>query len=401
MLPEQPAALMFKTSLLTVPTTGHSSSNPTPSPPREPSQPDSIFLSRAWFNASVASWQGRADFRELRIDDGPRGPVVALIGRRLEVRHNLLPVRVLALNQSICSVLDQPWIERNGFFGGRPEYFEDNLAALLDQLGEDPRWDELRLGGLVAEHARQALYQAARHGLTARLDLEQPSYNIDLDAVRNLHGGDYLKALSPNTRQQLRRSRRQAERDLGPLELSCASTLAEALQWFDETGPLHRARWGTPDGDSFDSGFDNPEFVGFHRRLLAEAFPGGSVQYLRLSAGGRPLAYLYNFVSGRNVHFYLSGINYEVDEAIRPGMLAHWLAIERNIEMGMGLYDFLAGDARYKRSLSTGEDRTLWLVLQRPRWRLQFESWARRLKRSWAGSEMDDLRRIPHPVKLR
>jgi CelD/BcsL family acetyltransferase involved in cellulose biosynthesis len=385
------------------------------SPPYEPLAPvapaarnghqsaleDSLFLSRSWMQSCIDNWTGRTRYRQLRLPAADGTSAIALLGDRLERRHGLLPVRVLALNQSGCDVLDQPWIERNGFFGANPNAFESHLTQLLDLLRVDPRWDELRLGGLTSNHARQALYQAARYGLNARLDLEQPSFNIDLDAVRSQFSGDYLKALSPNTRQQLRRSRRLAEATLGPLTLDSADSVKQALAWFDETSPLHRARWGGPDHEVFDSGFDNPAFVQFHQGLIRHAFPEGGIQYLRLRAGQTVLAYLYNFVAGRNVHFYLSGIDYRHDATLRPGMLAHWMAIEANLAAGMQLYDFLAGDARYKRSLSTGEDRTLWLVLQRPRLKLQLEAWARKAKRKWRGQSQDVLDRIPHPSRVR
>ena len=147
--------------------------------------------------------------------------------------------------------------------------------------------------------------------------------------------------------------------------------------------------------DPYSSGFDNPSFVEFHRRLIELAFPTGGIQYLRLTAGETVLAYLYNFVSDGHVQFYLSGIDYGIDPSTKPGMLAHWLAIEHNLAAGRRIYDFLAGDARYKRSLSTGGDRTLWLVLQRPRWRLQLESFGRRVKRAALGQSHDELP-IPH-----
>jgi hypothetical protein len=366
-----------------------------------PGLEDSLFLSAPWMQSCIDSWTGRAKFRQLRLQLPNCAPATVLLGERLERRHGLLPVRVLALNQSTYDVLDQPWIERNGFFGASPAAFEDHLMHLLDLLRDEPKWDELRLGGLTSQHARQALYQAARYGLNARLDLEQPSFNIDLESVRQQSNGDYLKALSPNTRQQLRRSRRLAESTLGPLSLDAAQSLQQALAWFEETGPLHKARWGGPEHDVFDSGFDNPAFVHFHQGLIRHAFPTGGIQYLRLRAGQTVLAYLYNFVSGRNVHFYLSGIDYRHDAHLRPGMLAHWMAVEANLALGMHSYDFLAGDARYKRSLSTGEDRTLWLVLQRPRLRLQLEAWARKSKRRWLGQSQDALDRIPHPSRVR
>lgn len=356
---------------------------------------DSLFLSAAWLRASLDGWAGRARYRIVEIADEGQPPIWAVLGHRTELRHGLLPVRVVALNQSAVAALDQPWIERNGFYGGTPQTFGRHLSVLLDRLTLDGGWDELRLGGLLEAHAHDALYLAARNGLSCRLEFEQPSFNVDLTRIRAAHGGDYLSALSANTRQQLRRARRQAEQRLGPLRLEEADTLATALAWFDASGPLHRRRWGGLSDDPYSSGFDNPAFVDFHRRLITLAFPSGGIQYLRLSAGGQPLAYLYNFVSGGHVQFYLSGIDYGVDPSVKPGLLAHWQAIEHNLASDRSVYDFLAGDARYKRSLSTGQDRTLWLVLQRPRWRLQLEAVARRLKRSLLGQTHDELP-VPH-----
>ncbi len=357
--------------------------------------PDSLFLSSAWLRASLDCWAGRARYRVEEIAEEGQPPVWALLGRRTEIRHGFLPVRVIALNQSTIDVLDQPWIERNGFYGGTPDRFGRHLSLLLERLESDRGWDELRLAGLQESHAHDALYLAARTGLACRLEFEQPSFNVDLKAVRESHGGDYLSVLSANTRQQLRRARRLAERSLGEIRLDVASSLGQALAWFDASGPLHRRRWGGAEDDPYSSGFDNPAFVDFHRRLIELAFPTGGIQYLRLTAGDTVLAYLYNFVSGLHAHFYLSGIDYSVDPSVKPGMLAHWLAIEHNLATGMDVYDFLAGDARYKRSLSTGQDRTLWLVLQRPRWRLQFEGFARGLKRSLLGHSHDTLP-VPH-----
>ena len=364
-------------------------------------QDESLFLSQAWYRACVDSWTRRANFHQMPVGTSADDPAFALIGERLEIRHGLLPVRVLALNQTGRPMLDQPWIERNGFFCASPAQFSTHLSILLDKLMARRNWDELRIGGLVDERAHEALYLAARKGLNARLEIEQPSFAVDLDEIRSRHAGDYLAALSPNTRQQLRRAQRAAEKVLGPLTLDIASSLDEALEWFDATGPLHKARWHDAESQVDDSGFNNPDFVDFHRRLITHAFAANGIQYLRLKAGDATLAYLYNFVSGRDVHFYLSGIDYTVGEQFRPGMLAHWMAIELNLTANRRSYDFLAGDARYKRSLSTRQDCTLWLVLQRPRWRLQAESFGRRWKRKLTGAPMDDLATTSREVRFR
>jgi hypothetical protein len=370
-------------------------------PKSETALEDSTFLSHAWLRSCLENWSNQAAFRSLRLDSNSESPVIALIGERVIRRHGVLPVRVLALNQSVHTTLDEPWIERNGFFGCSPAQFEEHLIQLLDALSADAQWDELRLSGLTSTHARQALDLATRYGLRPRLDHDAPSFNVDLQSVRDQHDGDYLQALSPNTRQQLRRSRRLAQDTLGPLKLEMADSVQQALDWFEQTAPLHRMRWGATNQDQYGLGFDNPAFVRFHQSLIRHAFPEGGIQFLRLRAGHTVLAYLYNFVTGGNVHFYLSGINYQLEPNLRPGMLAHWMAIEASLESGKRSYDFLAGDARYKRSLSTAEDKVLWLVLQRPRLKLQIEASMRRAKRHWLGQAQDNLAFIPPPSKLR
>ena len=362
---------------------------------------DSVFLSQAWMQACLESWDGRASFRRLHLGAHRDSPVIALIGERSIRRHGVLPVHVLALNQSVCPTLDEPWIERNGFFGCCPNRFEEHLIQMLDTLNTDTQWDELRLSGLTSIHARQALHQATQFGLSTRLEHHHPSFSVDLQAVRDQHGGDYLRTLSPNTRQQLRRSRRLAESTLGPLTLETADSVQQALDWFDQTAPLHRMRWEATHEKPVGHGFDNQAFLQFHRSLIRHAFPEGAIQFLRLRAGDTVLGYLYNFVKGAAVHFYLSGINHQLEPNLRPGMVAHWMAIEANLSSGKRTYDFLAGDARYKRSLSTDKDSLVWLVLQRPRLKLWIEARVRNVKRKWLGQTPDIMECIPLTSKCR
>ena len=76
-------------------------------------------------------------------------------------------------------------------------------------------------------------------------------------------GSSYLDTLSSNTRYQIRRSRRIYE-ERGQVELKRAQSVGEALEFFDQIGPLHIHRWG---GELGESGFVNPEFLLFHRNF--------------------------------------------------------------------------------------------------------------------------------------
>jgi CelD/BcsL family acetyltransferase involved in cellulose biosynthesis len=187
--------------------------------------------------------------------------------------------------------------------------------------------------------------------------------HVDLAAIRAA-GGDYLAALSSNTRYQLRRSARHYA-TLGALRLERAVTEAEALVWFDALIALHTATWrarGKP------GAFADPFILRFHRTLIRQALPRGEIDLLRLSAGDQPVGYLYNFRLGGRVLAYQSG--FESSHAGphgKPGLTCHHFAVERALEAGDAIYDFLAGPDRYKRSLANAASQQSWVELV-PRW---------------------------------
>lgn len=344
-------------------------------------RPETFFRSAAWLSAIVETAGLDAGVRLVDVGESPTRPAWALLGRRRMIRHRVMPVRVVALNQTLDPLLDQPWIERNGFFGGAAERFGDDLDRLLLRLAADPGWDELWLPGVDDACLPPVHAAAARHRLGVRIDIEAPGYLVDLSKVRATTAGTFLASLSSNARQQLRSSHRRIERQYGPLQLTVAHDARQALAWLDAAAVLHLERWGrSVEHGVPTSGFANPSFVAFHRRLIEGGFPAGRIQLLRIAAADRAIAYLYNFVSGKRVEFYLSGVDYSIGEACRPGSVAHWLAIEHALSIGMDVYDFLAGEARYKRTLSNGATRTRWLALERPRWRLAAERFGRALK---------------------
>ena len=65
--------------------------------------------------------------------------------------------------------------------------------------------------------------------------------------------------------------------------------------------------------------------------------------------------------------------------ALHPGYVSHYLAIEYNLKHGAGVYDFLAGDAQYKSSLSHKDHTLAWVVVQRKRWKFMLEDALRSL----------------------
>jgi CelD/BcsL family acetyltransferase involved in cellulose biosynthesis len=112
----------------------------------------------------------------------------------------------------------------------------------------------------------------------------------------------------------------------------------------------------------------------FHEQLIRNRFEYHEIQLLRIKSGGNTLGCLYNFVYKDNVSFYQSGMNYDLDKRLKPGLVAHAEAIRHNAAAGRQTYDFLGGGSRYKMSLATHHNRLIWLRLQKPLLRFRIEN---------------------------
>ena len=304
----------------------------------------------------------------IRTDAGqPAG--ACFLGRRMLIRHHVLPSRAVFVNATGVPSHDELCIEHNAVLGG-------SLAQLIELLPDD--WDELFVPG-AARAALDGL--ALPPGCRARIVRASPSPFVDLARVRA--AGDYLALLSANTRAQIRRARRR----VGPCELEVAASLEDALAIYAELVALHTARWrarGEP------GAFADPWFERFHRRLIERRFAHGEIQLARLTAGGAAgrttIGCLYNLIAGGRVLFYQSGLAPFADPAIKPGLLCHAAAIARCAGEGHSIYDLLGGRARYKASLATGVTELAWLCVQRDRLRFAIEDRVRDLKHAVSGA---------------
>jgi hypothetical protein len=341
----------------------------------------SAFTTPNWLKTSQICWPADLGWARysLSIRDGETAE--CLLGRRSVRRHGgLLGANVIALNQVLDPQWDQVFVEYNGFTGSGSAEYPALLNALLTDLIRDPTWDEFRLSGLEEDRAQATVRLALDFGLKARKIDVRPAFSRDLRSDRP--NGSILSGLSPNTRSQLRKSRRLIENRLGPLELTHAQTTDQASQWFETMAPWHRNRWGAAAGSSrtSTSGFDNPAFVLFHQTLIRQAFEEDQIRLWRLSAGGRVLTALYNFRVAGVESFYLGASDPSLAPDLRTGLVAHLSVMDRCLSEGIEVYDFMAGDSQYKRQLSNRQTELTWLVLQRPRLKFTIEDKLRDLR---------------------
>lgn len=312
----------------------------------EPTSP-SFFTSWGWIETWLAMVP-RAHAPTLAVvRDGDRPLAAWLMCRTTDVRLKVVRSRALYLNTTGDPRLDELCVEHNGTIGRQL-----GILELLELLPSD--WDEFVFPWLRAD-AFRGLSELVFRGIRIRIDREVPAYFVDLARVRE---AGYLKLVGGQTRSQIRR----AQRDAGAVEIDHATDVASALEIYTELTALHQRLWR---GRGEPGAFADPWFDAFHRRLIAQRFAHGEIELLRLRGRTGTIGALYNFVHRGRVLQYQSGLASFEDRHIKPGFLAHTAAIEHAAAVGHQLYDFLGGDVRYKRSLSTGNTRMVWARAQR------------------------------------
>jgi CelD/BcsL family acetyltransferase involved in cellulose biosynthesis len=304
---------------------------------------------------------------------------VAVFCARRRTNLHVLRARVALLSQTGAEAEDAITIEHNGIVCVPDREAECLTGALARMLERKGGWDEVIVSGLTADRAQRYRAAAQRIGATVRIAAVRPFFYVDLRTLRERHR-DHLESLSSNTRYQIRRAMRAYE-PRGALRCAAATSSTEALEFFEHLGKLHQKSW---QDRAHPGAFANAYFVKFHRRLIQDAFAGGHIQILRITAGPHVIGYLYNLVHAGTVLSYQSGFEYEADAKIKPGLVCHSLAIAHNIAEGNTIYDLLAGDSQYKRSLATSDGEMQWLRICRPRLSLRLEDSLRQLAtRPW------------------
>jgi CelD/BcsL family acetyltransferase involved in cellulose biosynthesis len=337
----------------------------------------SFFTTWNWIGCWLAALPPRFEPRLVTATRAGETVAAAILIPRRTRRHGIVSASQLHFNSTGEAAFDCITIEHNGFTG--PSHAEPELwRALMNWFAEGAGGtDELIIPGV-----EEQMLEDFRGSELLFASQEAPAFRTPLKAVVEKDGIE--ACLSRNARQQLRRSIR-AYRAIGELELDEASTVERALDYFTALKLLHIRSWarrGVPHA------FRHSFFETFHRALIARGTPQGLVQMLRVTAGARPIGYLYNFRYRGRVYAYQSGFE-DSDPGFRPGYVCHTLAIDAAAASGAEDYDFLAGRNRLKQSLAAEEYVMSWCAIRQPK--LKFR--AERAARSVAKRIADGLRR--------
>ena len=332
----------------------------------------SFFQSWDW----IACWIEEARIAPLVLVGRLGATVVALgvLQRFRQRRHLVITADALLLHHLGQKEKDVVTIEYNGFLLDRTVSWRalTGCIAFLFRAEAAQCIDELHLKGVPQHYEHHARAPGIRRLVMSR----HPSWKVDLDRIRG-SGRGYLDNLGSNTRYQVRRSIR-LYRARGQLCATRARDVNEALEFFYAMKNLHQIYWSRRgQAGSFSYSF----FENFHRRLIRACVPRGTVEMFHITVGDESIGYLYNFIYKGWVFAYQSGFLYEKDPRLKPGLVSHCLCIDRHLQEGAHIYDFMAGESRHKDVLGLPGVEMLDLVLQRPRVTLRAEELIRTLKR--------------------
>lgn len=300
---------------------------------------------------------------------------MALLSHHKMRRRGFIVLRQLRINEWFGAGSNMV-IEHNDLISRDPGSIEAQRQCLIEALQRDfpHAWDELRWPGAPFEHWPGNLF--------AQIEEAEPGW-----AVHRCGDEDYIDSsmyLSGNRRQQIRRSMRHYEKIYGELPvLDAPDSCEQALLWFSEMGRMHSKYW---QARGWPGAFANEKWVAMHERLIAALWPLNAARILRLRSGEKTLGYLYNTRWQGVESSMQSGFDYDEDNRLKPGLIAHSLAVRAAFDEGCSQYDFLMGRANYKASLANHEYQLYWWHCQQPRWQLRLErallSIKRRLQRS-------------------
>lgn len=319
-----------------------------------------FFLTWSWISCWLETYSPDLVVISARYE----GQVVAigLFTCSIQIRHGFVRSRQFRLHQMGDALPDQIWMEYNDFICV-DKYRVAAINACIQALQQsEEKWDEIILSMISTSRADDIKKVVSG----SHILLTNPCYSKNLDSITGKNP-QYLDTLNANTRYQIRRSIRLYQQLHGEIEYKFAQGVDEALALFHEAGKYHVLRWQ-------DSGFKNKQFILFHENLIKKSIENNSVDLMKITSGDTTVAILYFHLVGRDVYFYLQGINYESNRKLKPGLVAHALATQYYLDRGMRKYDYMGGYSQYKCQLSSPAEDLVTLCIQKPSLKFSIEN---------------------------
>lgn len=303
----------------------------------------SPFQRWAWIETWLAELPGRVESVGIELHDH-----LGLAG--VACMASVAGSQRWALGHTGDDDLDVIFVEHNGLVT-RPDVDLVDAYRVLIEVAEGLSARELRVDG-TADGAVIARSVGER-ALARRAVKPSPHRTVGAGDARR-----WIEAMPGESGRRLRRSLALYEVE-GPLMIH------RHVEFSDRRAALHTLSAQSIEhwqARGHESCFGNPFFAAFHERLVA-SHPE-LVRLQTVACGQRPIALLYGLEWPGGVCAYQSVRREERDNRLRPGLVAHALAMDdARPAHGCTRYDLLAGGERYKQQLATGATELTWLVV--------------------------------------
>jgi CelD/BcsL family acetyltransferase involved in cellulose biosynthesis len=312
-----------------------------------------IFLSSEWLQSWLDIYAGEFDGEWVRWTKD-RNTVGGCLLLRRTVWWRCVPQPTVFLNVAAQTGPLSPWSEYNQalYVAGHEQAVAASLALRLRRLN----WARLEFWGYEDTEFSRGLLAALPANRQIR---EQRAPYVDLEAFR---GQEYEATLSSKTRSQIRRTRRMYGDAHGLVEIEFAQSCEEALSYLRQLAVFHNAIWRAR---GQQGSFEHPEFRAFHELAVRRLWSVQAVDLLRVRCKEKIIGYLLTFKRGGKIYCYQSGLTLEADKNLKTGLITHATAIAEYARRGFREYDLLAGDVRYKRSLTKNYRTMYWNAIYR------------------------------------
>jgi len=327
-----------------------------------------LAASSHWTAAWLHQYGDSIDARVVVAESAGRVCGLALLTGSREQRVGPMRLSTCHIGTAGEPAADSVCVEYNGLLV--EEHHRADFATSLIDFAKASRCEEVRLDGFDEVTAKELACGLPDSAINARA-----SRYFDLEAARQ-RGATVLESLGGNTRSSLRRALKKT----GAVEVTQASNLNEADDILSELIDLHQARWqsaGQP------GAFASSRFSAFQRELVTRLLPEDRVVLLRVRSQALTVGCLMLLVDRGRWLDYLSGFA-SFDATPSPGIVTHFLAMERALTQGYRAYDFLVGDKRHKENLADSSQNLVWAEWRRPSWKNRAIAGLRAAKRRLA-----------------
>ncbi|MFA4991649.1 MAG: GNAT family N-acetyltransferase [Candidatus Omnitrophota bacterium] len=164
---------------------------------------------------------------------------------------------------------------------------------------------------------------------------------------------DFLKSLSGNTLQHLRKaSRRLRKKDPGFQCRRFIGALDGKMNPGELVSEMERIEGLSWKGGRGTGIFSRADTRGFHADIINNYFGKGLLDISFLRVNGANIAYQYNYLSGSRIYNYSIAYDRRYGD-LSPGFALYINILEDSFGRGIDEFDFLRGDEGFKKSLAS------------------------------------------------